>query len=285
MTRFIMLTLLMSNLFSQTQVVLEEVMFMDAPYVGEIKTTTQKFASKDFFRQESSLKVDRFIIRMAMGGNKKYGTILDGNSESRIVYDAEENKYAFESLDLIRDNDGKPTLKGMEENMNFGGGSNRRDNNEEETSDDNDKDDEAEEDVENSIERTITDETKVIAGLKAKKVITSIKSSERTVLFEEWFTTDTLLIKFALDKEQELIESYGGTKTNMPRSFSESMLSQSGQAYDSVEGRLLKYSMQMKNEDNKGFKMEWELKKIEEIPFNSEDFEVTKKYKKVEKLD
>ena len=59
----------------------------------------------------------------------------------------------------------------MEENMNFGGGSNRRDNNEEETSDDNDKDDESEEDVENSIERTITDETKVIAGLKAKKVI------------------------------------------------------------------------------------------------------------------
>ena len=285
MTRFIMLTLLMSNLSSQTQVVLEEVMFMDAPYVGEIKTTTQKFASKDFFRQESSLKVDRFIIRMAMGGNKKYGTILDGNSESRIVYDAEENQYAFESFDLIRDNEGKPTLKGMEENMNFGGGSSRRDNNEEETSDDNDKDDESEEDVENSIERTITDETKVIAGLKAKKVITSIKSSERTVLFEEWFTTDTLLIKFALDKEQELIESYGGKKTNMPRSFSESMLSQSGQTYDSVEGRLLKYSMQMKNEDNKGFKMEWELKKIEEIPFNSDDFEVTKKYKKVEKLD
>lgn len=285
MTRSIILTLLISNLFSQTQVVLEEVMFMDAPYVGEIKTTTQKFASKDFFRQESSLKVDRFIIRMAMGGNKKYGTILDGNTESRIVYDAEENQYAFESFDLIRDNDGKPTLKGMEENMNFGGGSSRRDNNEEETSDDNDKDDESEEDVENSIERTITDETKVIAGLKAKKVITSIKSSERTVLFEEWFTTDTLLIKFALDKEQELIESYGGKKTNMPRSFSESMLSQSGQVYESVEGRLLKYSMQMKNEDNKGFKMEWELKKIEEIPFNSDDFEVTKKYKKVEKLD
>ena len=31
--------------------------------------------------------------------------------------------------------------------------------------------------------------------------------------------------------------------------------------------------------------MVWELKKIVEIPFNSNDFEVTKKYKKVEKLD
>jgi len=88
-----------------------------------------------------------------------------------------------------------------------------------------------------------------------------------------------------LDKEQDLIKSYGGQKTSMPRSFSETMLSQSGQAYDSVEGRLLKYSMEMKNKDNKGFKMEWELKKIEQIPFNSDDFEVNRKYKKVEKLD
>ena len=286
MTRFLMLTLFMSNLFSQTQVVIEEVMFMDAPYVGEIKTTTQKFASNGFFRQESSLKVDRFIIRMAMGGNKKYGTILDGNSESRIIYDSEENIYAFESFDLIRGNDGKPTLKGIEENMNFGGGSNRRDNKEEEeASKENNKDDESEEEEEDIIERTITSETKVIAGLQAKKVITSIKSSERTVLFEEWFTVDTLLLKYALDKEQDLIKSYGGQKTSMPRSFSETMLSQSGHAYDSVEGRLLKYSMEMKNKDNKGFKMEWELKKIEQIPFNSDDFEVNRKYKKVEKLD
>ena len=292
MTRFLMLTLFMSNLFSQTQVVIEEVMFMDAPYVGEIKTTTQKFASNGFFRQESSLKVDRFIIRMAMGGNKKYGTILDGNSESRIIYDSEENIYAFESFDLIRGNDGKPTLKGIEENMNFGGGSNRRDNNEEEeASKENNKDDESEEgeeeeeEEEDIIERTITSERKVIAGLQAKKVITSIKSSERTELFEEWFTVDTLLLKYALDKEQDLIKSYGGQKTSMPRSFSETMLSQSGQAYDSVEGRLLKYSMEMKNKDNKDFKMEWELKKIEQIPFNSDDFEVNRKYKKVEKLD
>jgi|TARA_B110000495_G_scaffold198359_1_gene210057 hypothetical protein len=279
MTRSLIYILFISNLFSQTQVVIEEVMFMDAPYVGEIKTSIKKFASNGIYRQESSLDVDRFIIRMAMGGNKKYGTILNGNEESRIVYDAEDNKYAFESFDLIRNNDGKPTLKGMEQNMNFGGGSNRRNN----TDEDSDEDSEGVE--ENIIERTITDETMVIAGLKAKKVVTSIINSKRTVLFEEWFTNDTLLLKYASDKEQELIETYGGKKQNMPRSFSESMLSQSGKDFESVEGRLLKYSMEMKNEDDKGFKMEWELKGIKEIPFNSDDFNIYKSYKKVDKLD
>ena len=279
MTRSLIYILFISNLFSQTQVVIEEVMFMDAPYVGEIKTSIKKFASNGIYRQESSLEVDRFIIRMAMGGNKKYGTILNGNEESRIVYDAEDNKYAFESFDLIRNNDGKPTLKGMEQNMNFGGGSNRRNN----TDEDSDEDSEGVE--ENIIERTITDETMVIAGLKAQKVVTSIINSKRTVLFEEWFTNDTLLLKYASDKEQELIETYGGKKQNMPRSFSESMLSQSGKDFESVEGRLLKYSMEMKNEDDKGFKMEWELKGIKEIPFNSDDFNIYKSYKKVDKLD
>ena len=279
MTRSLIYILFISNLFSQTQVVIEEVMFMDAPYVGEIKTSIKKFASNGIYRQESSLEVDRFIIRMAMGGNKKYGTILNGNEESRIVYDAEDNKYAFESFNLIRNNDGKPTLKGMEQNMNFGGGSNRRNN----TDEDSDEDSEGVE--ENIIERTITDETMVIAGLKAQKVVTSIINSKRTVLFEEWFTNDTLLLKYASDKEQELIETYGGKKQNMPRSFSESMLSQSGKDFESVEGRLLKYSMEMKNEDDKGFKMEWELKGIKEIPFNRDDFNIYKSYKKVDKLD
>ena len=279
MTRSLIYILFISNLFSQTQVVIEEVMFMDAPYVGEIKTSIKKFASNGIYRQESSLDVDRFIIRMAMGGNKKYGTILNGNEESRIVYDAEDNKYAFESFDLIRNNDGKPTLKGMEQNMNFGGGSNRGNN----TDEDSDEDSEGVE--ENIIERTITDEMMVIAGLKAKKVVTSIINSKRTVLFEEWFTNDTLLLKYASDKEQELIETYGGKKQNMPRSFSESMLSQSGKDFESVEGRLLKYSMEMKNEDDKGFKMEWELKGIKEIPFNRDDFNIYKSYKKVDKLD
>ena len=283
MNRLLLYILFISSISSQTQVIIEEVMFMEAPYVGKIKTTTQKFASNGFFRQESSLDVDRFIIRMAMGGNKKYGTILNGDSEARIIYDAEEGQYAFESFDLIRNNDGKPTLKGMEENMNFGGGSNRQSDNEE--AKDENAEVESEDDEENIIKRTITDEIKVIAGLRAKKVVTSIENSERSVLFEEWFTTDTLLLKYALDKEKELIEAYGGERQNMPRSFAESMLAQSGKEYDSVEGRLLKYSMEMKNEDDKGFKMKWELKDIKEIPFNSDDFVVNKKYKKVEKLD
>ena len=38
---------------------------MDAPYVGEVTTTTTKYAADGLFRQESSVDVDRFLIRMA----------------------------------------------------------------------------------------------------------------------------------------------------------------------------------------------------------------------------
>ncbi len=91
---------------------------MDAPYVGEITTTTTKYAADGFFRQEASIDVDRFLIRMAMGGNKKLGSILDGKSESRIVYNAKDEEYAMETFDAIRENDGKPTLKSPMGRMN-----------------------------------------------------------------------------------------------------------------------------------------------------------------------
>mgnify|MGYP001176108294 FL=1 len=102
---------------------------------------------------------------------------------------------------------------------------------------------------------------------------------------EEWFTTDTLLFRYVLDIETGLVESYGGKKQNMPRSFSESILVQSEQDYDSVEGRLVKYTMQMKDEDDKGFQMNWELKSIKKIPFNPSDFKIYRKYEKVDELD
>ena len=84
---------------------------MDAPYVGEVTTTTTKYAADGLFRQESSVDVDRFLIRMAMGGNKIIGSILEGKTESRIVYNAKDEEYAHETFDTIRANDGKPTLK------------------------------------------------------------------------------------------------------------------------------------------------------------------------------
>ena len=121
--RFVVFFCLVVNISAQTQVVVQEVMFMDAPYVGEITTTTTKYAADGLFRQEASIDVDRFLIRMAMGGNKKLGSILDGKSESRIIYNAKDEEYAMETFDAIRENDGKPTLKSTMGRMNMGGGS------------------------------------------------------------------------------------------------------------------------------------------------------------------
>ena len=68
-------TLAYSYVFAQSQVVVEEVMFMDAPYVGEVNTTTKKYAADGLFREEAEVKVDRFLIRIAMGGNKIIGIV------------------------------------------------------------------------------------------------------------------------------------------------------------------------------------------------------------------
>ena len=270
------LTVAYSYIFAQTQVVVTEVMFMDAPYIGEVITTTTKYVAEGLFRQESAIDVDRFFIRLAMGGNKTLGSILDGKNEIRIVYNAKDEEFAQETFDMIRDNDGKTSLQVMRQ---FGvGGSNRRENSDQENTDD---------DVEqkNAIQRNITNETENIAGFNTRKVTTLINSDDGTMMIEEWFTTDTVLFHYVLDIETGLVESYGGKKQNMPRSISESMLVQSEQDYDSVDGRLVKYTMEMKDEDDEGFRMNWELKSIREMPFKPSDFEIYRKYEKVDELD
>ena len=270
------LTVAYSYIFAQTQVVVTEVMFMDAPYIGEVITTTTKYVAEGLFRQESAIDVDRFFIRLAMGGNKTLGSILDGKNEIRIVYNAKDEEFAQETFDMIRDNDGKISLQGMRQ---FDvGGSNRRENSDQENTDD---------DVaqENAIQRNISNETENIAGFNTRKVTTLITSDDGTMMIEEWFTTDTVLFHYVLDIEKGLVESYGGKKQNMPRSISESMLVQSEHDYDSVDGILVKYTMEMKDEDDAGFRMNWELKSIREMPLKPSDFEIYRKYEKVDELD
>ena len=274
----LIIMLFTSGLFAQTQVVMEDIMFMDAPYIGEVTTTTTKYASHGFFRQESSIEVDRFLVRMAMGGNKTVGSILEGKTESRVVYNNKDEEYAQEAFDAIRENDGKPTLKGMSKIISFGGGS-KKDN------DEKDSDGEVEEDEDKSeYERTISEPLEKVSGFEARKVTTKIKSNDGMVLIEEWFTTDTTLFQFVSEVEAELVASYGGKKRNSPRSISESMLIRAERTFESVPGRMVKYTMEMKNDDD-GFKMVWELKFIKEVTFDSSDFEIFKKYDKVDKLD
>ena len=267
--------LLVQLSFAQTQVVMEDVMFMDAPYVGEITTTTTKYAADGLFRQEASIDVDRFLIRMAMGGNKSVGSILNGKTELRFVYNAKDEEYAMETFEAIRENDGKPTLKSSMGRMNMGGGS--REGQENNNSD--------EEEEKPEYDRTISESMEHVVGFDARKVTTKIKSNDGLMLFEEWFTIDTTLFHFVSKVEVDLVKSYGGEKQNTPRSFSESMLTIAEQEFESVPGRMVKYTMEMKDEDDDGFKMVWELKSITEVPYKATDFEIYNSFKKVDELD
>ena len=272
--RYIFYITLVISLSAQTQVVVKEVMFIDAPYVGEVTTTTSKYAADGLFRQEASIEVDRFLIRLAMGGNKSLGSILNGKSESRIVYNAKDEEYAMETFDTIRVNDGIPTLKATIGRMNMGGGSGGGRGN--------DNSDEEEEKAE--FDRTISKLLERMPGFDARKVTTKIKGKNGIILVEEWFTTDTTLLQFVSEVEADLVASYGGQKQNNPRSFSERMLKQAGQEFESVPGRMVKYTMEMTDDDN-GFKMVWELKSIREVPFNMADFKISSDYEKVDELD
>ena len=272
--RYIFYITLVISLSAQTQVVVKEVMFIDAPYVGEVTTTTSKYAADGLFRQEASIEVDRFLIRLAMGGNKLLGSILNGKSESRIVYNAKDEEYAMETFDTIRVNDGIPTLKATIGRMNMGGGSGGGRGN--------DNSDEEEEKAE--FDRTISKLLERMPGFDARKVTTKIKGKNGIILVEEWFTTDTTLLQFVSEVEADLVASYGGQKQNNPRSFSERMLKQAEQEFESVPGRMVKYTMEMTDDDN-GFKMVWELKSIREVPFNMADFKIPSDYEKVDELD
>ena len=265
---------LVISLSAQTQVVVKAVMFMDAPYIGEVTTTTSKYAADGLFRQEASIEVDRFLIRLAMGGNKSLGSILNGKTESRIVYNAKDEEYAMETFDAIRENGGNPILKSTMGRMNMGGGS--REGRENNNSD--------EEEEKSEYDRTISESMERVVGFDARKVTTKIKSNDGLVLFEEWFTTDTTLLQFVSEVEADLVASYGGQKQNNPHSFSERMLIQAEQEFESVPGRMVKYTMEMKDDDN-GFKMVWELKSIREVPFNMADFKISSDYEKVDELD
>ena len=109
--RIIILSLFLSITFTQTQVVIVEEMLMDVPFAGEIKYTTTKYASDNLFKRDMEIEVGSFLVRMAMGGNKKLGEFIDGNKKMRTVYDLNEEEYAQENFQTIIDNDGKPPLE------------------------------------------------------------------------------------------------------------------------------------------------------------------------------
>ena len=279
LNRFLIVFFISSNIFSQTQVVIVEEMLMDVPFAGEIKYTTTKYASDNLFKRDMEIEVGSFLVRMAMGGNKKLGEFIDGNKKMRTVYDLNEEEYAQENFQTIIDNDGKPTLE-----IPFGGprGGGGNSNNEDDDQDEDDEDQVDEDEENNEVRRVIEKGYEKIGEFSTKKVTTEMMGSRGRVIIEEWFTTDTSLFRFAIDVESKLASAYGGKAQTFPRSFSESMLRRAGHEFESVEGRVVKY--QMSPIDDDGFKMGFEIK-INKQPFKKSDFSIPTKWKKVDELN
>ena len=281
LNRFLIVFFISSNIFSQTQVVIVEEMLMDVPFAGEIKYTTTKYASDNLFKRDMEIEVGSFLVRMAMGGNKKLGEFIDGNNKMRTVYDLNEEEYAQENFQTIIDNDGKPTLEiPLGGPMGGGGGGNSNNEDDQQNEDDEEQVDEDEEN--NEVRRVIEKGYEKIGEFSTKKVTTEMMGSRGRVIIEEWFTVDTSLFRYAMDVESKLASAYGGNAQTFPRSFSEAMLRNTGHEFESVEGRVVKY--QMSPIDDDGFKMGFEIK-INKQPFKKSDFSIPTKWKKVDELN
>ena len=105
----------------------------------------------------------------------------------------------------------------------------------------------------------------------------------------EWITTDTALISFVLEKEMELVESYKGKRSNASMVMSSDRMIKSidpNYKYEEVPGKVVKSKMENFNDDGKSaFSMVWEIKSIKKKSYNSNDFVVGKKLKKVENFE
>ena len=289
LNRFLIIIFISSNIFSQTQVVIVEEMLMDIPFAGEIKYKTTKYASDNLYKRDMEIEVGNFLVRMTMGGNKKLGEFLDGDSKVRTVYNLKDKEYAQENFQTIIDNDGKPTLEipfGGPMGGGGGGNSNNDDDNEDEDNgedDEEDNDEDVNEEVSNEVKRVIEKGYEKVGEFSTKKVTTEMTGNRGRVIIEEWFTTDTSLFRYTMDVESKLASAYGGNAQAFPRSFSESMLRSAGHEFESVEGRLVKYNMSPIEGD--GFKMGFEIKKIKKQPFKESDFSIPTKWKKVDELN
>jgi len=280
LNRFLIIIFISSNIFSQTQVVIVEEMLMDVPFAGEIKYKTTKYASDNLYKRDMEIEVGSFLVRMAMGGNKKLGEFIDGDSKVRTVYNLKDKEYAQENFQTIIDNDGKPTLE-IPFGGPMGGGGGGNSNNDDD--DNEDEDNGEDEQVNNKVKRVIEKGYEKIGEFSTKKVTTEMTGNRGRVVIEEWFTTDTLLFRYTMDVESKLASAYGGNAQAFPRSFSESMLRSAGHEFESVEGRLVKYNMSPIDGD--GFKMGFEIKKIKKQPFKESDFSIPTKWKKVDELN
>ena len=195
--RIIILSLFIAITFTQTQVVIVEEMLMDVPFAVEIKYTTTKYASDNLFKRDMEIEVGSFLVRIAMGGNKKLGEFIDGNKKMRTVYDLNEEEYAQENFQTIIDNDGKPTLE-IPLGGPMGGGGGGNSNNEDDQQNEDDEEQVDEDEQNNEVRRVIE------------------KGYEKIGEFSGIVKLSKKASKIFLDKYSELKNSHQGKFHNAP---------------------------------------------------------------------
>ena len=295
MTRIIFILFFYQSVFSQNekdQIEMETTTLMNVPMMGTITTSVKSYASDKSFKKDNNIEIDKFYTRMMMGGNKRNGIILNGETKMRTVFDLEEREYTVENFQSIIDNNGIPKTKDI---TNPFSRDNRNNNNSDNDSKEEDDTEESDEDDNEDngfkiLDRNIFTDKDKLNGFSVKKIITSFgRKSGSKMITTEWITTDTALISFVLEKEMELVESYKGKRSNASMVMSSDRMIKSidpNYEYEEVPGKVVKSKMENFNDDGKSaFSMVWEIKSIKKKSYNSNDFVVGKKLKKVENFE
>ena len=132
----------------------------------------------------------------------------------------------------------------------------------------------------------------VIINEKEIKVELKDKNAKNKAL---WGTTRALInnavhgVSVGFEKEMEIVESYKCKRSNTSIVMSSDRMIKSidpNYEYEEVPGKVVKSKMENFNDDGKSaFSMVWEIKSIKKKSYNSYDFVVGKKLKKVENFE
>ena len=274
-------------LFAQSdvdQVEIKTITKIDVPFAGTMTFSNTIHAANGKFKEEVESSFDRFYTRMAMGGNRTAGKIINYDDQSLIMYSESKKQFAAEDFQTIKNNDGTPSLKDVTR-MNPGG-NNDRDRESNKSNSEDKADQNSNERPKPTVERIISKDLEQVNQFTCKKVITKISSSSGVFTMVEWITEDTLILNYADSVQRDLVESYGGTLSPQPSSSSWVSRIEPKKKHEVVNGKIIKSSMTSFNEKGKpSFSMQMEISSAKEVDFNPLMFTVPKNYRKVDELE
>ena len=103
MTRIIFILFFYQSVFSQNekdQIEMETTTLMNVPMMGTITTSVKSYASDKSFKKDNNIEIEKFYTRMMMGGNKRNGIILNGETKMRTVFDLDEREYTLSLIHI-----------------------------------------------------------------------------------------------------------------------------------------------------------------------------------------